>query len=276
MKRNSIVILFLMMILQLPAGKLSAGEFDYVQPFKLDPINETIQITAGVGLTGSAIVFDKCFKIKANQYYPEAWPKSDIPNMDQFFMRPYSKPLHITGTATMALAVASPLFFVAMPPKEWPTIGTMYGETMLLANGIKEWLKLIVYRARPYMYFDNYPLDKVEKGDWSCSFPSGHTTLAFASAAFTTMVYCQCYPESVMQYVVAGVSFGLATITGALRVASGNHFLSDVLIGAIIGTACGFLVPFLHSQSFYNSFQKPSDKTSADISPAGLTFTFAL
>ena len=34
------------------------------------------------------------------------------------------------------------------------------------------------------MYFDGYPMDKVADGDWDSSFPSGHTTLAFAGAAF--------------------------------------------------------------------------------------------
>lgn len=270
MKKNSIIILFLLMLAKLPAAGL-----DYIQPFKLDPVNETIQLSTGVLLSGSALVCDKILHIKKNVYNPEEWPKSEIPSMDQFFMRPYSKPLHIVGTGTMALTMASPLVFAMMPAKEWPAIGVMYAETMLFANGIKEWLKLLVYRARPYMYFDGYPMDKVADGSWNCSFPSGHTTFAFAGAAFTTMVFCQCYPDSSLQYVVAGVSFGLAALTGALRMASGNHFFSDVLVGAVIGTACGFLVPFLHSQNFYKSFERQPGSSSASLSPAGISFSYS-
>lgn len=271
MKKNSIVLLILLLCAKLPAANL-----DYVQPFKLNPVNDGIQLGVGAALSGSALLCDKVFHIKSNDFNPASLQKADVPVFDQIFMRPYSKPLHIVGTGTMGLAIASPLIFAMMPAKEWPTIGTMYVETMLLANGIKEWLKLLVYRARPYMYFDGYPMDKVSDGDWNCSFPSGHTTLAFASAAFTTMVFCQCYPDSNLQYVVAGVSFGLAALTGALRMASGNHFFSDVLVGAVIGSVCGFLVPFLHTQSFYSRFERKPGTPTASFSPSGVCFTFAL
>ena len=124
------------------------------------------------------------------------------------------------------------------------------------------------------MYFDGYPQDKLEDGDWNCSFPSGHTTMAFAGAAFTTMVYCQCYPDSKWTYAVAGVSFGLAALTGALRMASGNHFFTDVLAGAVLGTACGFAVPYMHTKLFYSNFEKKSGGARAAVSPAGFTLSF--
>ncbi len=253
---------------------LFAATFDYIQPFSLNPLNEGIQLGLGGTLSGSALVCDKFVHIKKNDYNAEDWKKSDISTLEQIFMRPYSKPLHIVGTGTMALSLAAPAIFAIMPSNEWLTIGTMYLETMLLANGVKEWTKLLVYRARPYMYFDGYPQDKLEDGDWNCSFPSGHTTLAFAGAAFTTMVFCQCFPDSKWNYAVAGLSFGLAAITGGLRMASGNHFLSDVLVGAVIGTACGFAVPYMHTKSFYANFEKKSGSARASVTPAGLAISF--
>lgn len=255
-------------------ARLSAQPFEYVQPFSLKPLNEGIQLGFGGALSGSAIVCDKFLHIKNNEYNPDDWGKSDIPTLEQIFMRPYSKPLHIVGTGTAGLAIATPLVFAIMPSSEWLTIGTMYTETMLLAYGIKSWLKLFVYRARPYMYFDGYPQSKVDDGDWNCSFPSGHTTLSFAGAAFTTMVFCQCYPDSNWKYAVAGGAFGLAAITGVLRMASGNHFLTDVIAGALIGTTCGFLIPFLHTNTFYGKFEKKSNGARTAVSPAGLSFTY--
>ena len=221
----------------------------------------------------SALVCDKFVHLKKNEYNPEDWDKDDISTLEQLFMNPYSKPLHIVGTGTMLLAMATPAVFAVMPSNEWLTIGTMYLETMLISNGIKEWIKLLVYRARPYMYFDGYPQDKLEDGDWNCSFPSGHTTMSFAGAAFTTMVFCQCFPDSNWKYAVAGISFGIAAITGGLRMASGNHFLTDVLVGAILGTACGFAVPYMHTQNFYGKFEKKSGKGSAAVTPAGLVLS---
>ncbi len=264
----------LLLCLLCSLSSLWAANLDYVQPFSLNPVNEGIELGIGGLLSGSALVCDKFIHIKENEYKPEDWKKSDIAPFEQIFMRPYSKPLHIVGTGTMALAMATPALFAVMPSSEWLTIGTMYVETLLLANGIKEWTKLLVYRARPYMYFDDYPQDKVDDGDWNCSFPSGHTTMAFAGAAFTTMVFCQCFPNSKWKYAVAGGAFGIAALTGALRMASGNHFLSDVLVGATIGTICGFAVPYMHTQSFYSKFERKRGSANAAVSPAGFTFAY--
>lgn len=259
---------------------LSASTYNYVQPFSLSPVNEGIQLGIGLGLSGSALACDKVFHIKENNYdasnlaNPAGVNKADVTALEQIFMNPYSKPLHIVGTGTMFAAMATPALFAIMPSNEWLTIGTMYAETILLAHGIKEWSKLLVYRARPYMYFENYPQDKLEDGDWNCSFPSGHTTLSFAGAAFTTMVFCQCFPESKWKYAVAGGAFGLAAITGALRMASGNHFFTDVLVGALLGSICGFAVPYMHTRLFYDKFQKKNSNFQADITPLGFVFTY--
>lgn len=264
----------LLLCLLCSLSSLWAANFDHLHPFSLNPVNESIELGIGGLLAGSAFVCDKFVPIKDKTYNPDDWKKSDISTMEQLFMRPYSKPLHIVGTGTVALALATPLMFAALPSNEWLTLGTMYTETLLFAYGIKEWTKLLVYRARPYMYFDGYPQDKVDDGDWNCSFPSGHTTFAFAGAAFTTMVFCQCFPESKWRYAVAGGAFGLAAATGALRMASGNHFLTDVLVGAVIGTACGFAVPYMHTKSFYGNFEKKKGSANASVSPAGLAFSF--
>lgn len=274
LKKIHIRLAAIILLFSAGGAGLYATNYDYVQAFSLNPVNDGIQLGLGAALSGSALLCDKVFDIKENNYNPAEWDKSDISDLEQLLMMPYSKPLHIVGTGTMALAMASPAVFAIMPGSEWLTVGTMYAETMLLANGIKEWTKLLVYRARPYMYFDGYPQDKLEDGDWNCSFPSGHTTLAFAGAAFTTMVYCQCYPDSNWSYVVAGVSFGLAAITGGLRMASGNHFFTDVLAGAILGTACGFAVPYMHTKLFYSKFEKKSGGARAAMSPAGFTLSF--
>lgn len=258
----------------LSASGFSASAMDFIQSFALNPVNDSIQLGVGAALSGSALICDKFVHIKKNEFNPADWKKEDIPELEQIFMRPYSKPLHIVGTGTMGLALAAPAILALAPSNQWLTFGTMYLETLLIANGIKEWTKLLVYRARPYMYFDDFPQEKVEDGDWSCSFPSGHTTFAFAGAAFTTMVFCQCFPNSDWKYVVAGASFGLAALTGAMRMASGNHFLTDVLVGAVIGTAVGFTVPYLHTKSFYGKFEKKSGAASAGLNPAGFTFTY--
>lgn len=242
----------------------------YDQAFTLTPLNEGLELGFGTLLSGSALVCDKFVHLKKNNYNADDWLFSDIPDIDAFFARPYSKPLHIIGTGTMGLALLTPALFAVLPQGEWLTVGTMYAETLLFANGIKEWIKLLVYRARPYMYFDNYPQKKLTEGDWNCSLPSGHTTLAFAGAAFTTMLFCQYFPDSKYKYAVAGTSFGIAALTGALRMASGNHFFTDVLAGAFIGTVCGIAVPYMHTKTFYDNHSKSSSSVKASVMPYGI------
>jgi membrane-associated phospholipid phosphatase len=61
------------------------------------------------------------------------------------------------------------------------------------------------------------------------SFPSGHTTTAFIGAEFMNQEYgCRSPWYSL-------VGYGLASITGGLRVMNNRHWLSDVLAGAGLG-----------------------------------------
>ncbi|WP_366186431.1 phosphatase PAP2 family protein [Flavobacterium ovatum] len=75
------------------------------------------------------------------------------------------------------------------------------------------------------------------------SFPSGHSAIAFTNAA----LLFQEYKDSSIWYASSGFLF--ATATGMLRIANNKHYASDVLAGAGIGLATGFLV------SYYNPLQ---------------------
>jgi len=61
------------------------------------------------------------------------------------------------------------------------------------------------------------------------SFPSGHTTQAFAAATFLSEEYKGTYKW--MPYA----SYTLASSVGILRVANNRHYISDVLVGAGLG-----------------------------------------
>ena len=65
------------------------------------------------------------------------------------------------------------------------------------------------------------------------SFPSGHTSAAFQGAAFIHARYGSTY--AIPAYVAA-------TFVGYSRVESKNHYTTDVIAGAALGTACSFYV----------------------------------
>ena len=272
MKLNSKTFILTVLLLVFTT-KAAASDVEYIHPFKLNPLNDSLQLSSGALLAGSVFFCDKFGSFKDETFDPSELKQSRISLMDQFFMRPYSKPLDYIGTGVEFSVLLSPLVLVQVPKNEWVILGTMYVETMLFTFGITEWTKLLVDRARPYMYFDEYPEKKVDNGDWNCSFPSGHTARSFAAAAFTSYAFCQYYPDSKWRYAVIGISFGAATTTAMLRMASGNHFFTDVLVGAMIGTTCGFLVPYMHTTDFYKKFERKGKQIDVNLSPVSFNVT---
>lgn len=64
------------------------------------------------------------------------------------------------------------------------------------------------------------------------SFPSGHTTLAFAAATVYAMEYSD-------RPLVPIFSYGAASLIGLSRITENKHWASDVLIGGILGHLIG-------------------------------------
>ena len=234
-----------------------AGNGEY---FKLDPLTDSIIAGTGVTLLGTELALSKLTNIKNNVWDGSTFDKNGIPAFDRFFMQPFSKGLNITGDIFQYVGLLMPAVLVVSPMEEWLTVGIMYAESVLVSYGIKELTKSIVSRARPYMYYDNKPIDLIQEGDWNESFPSGHSTLAFMGATFASYVFSKYFSDSPWKYVVTAASYSIATATAVFRVAGGKHFFTDVLTGAVIGTATGFLVPWLHSLR--------AEKNSAGALPA--------
>ncbi len=95
-------------------------------------------------------------------------------------------------------------------------------------------MKLAFKRDRPFV---TYPfLDKqAEAGSYS--FPSGHTSSAFALATSLSLAYPKWY--------VVAPSYVYACAAGYSRMHLGVHYPSDVLAGAIVGAGSAVLSHYL-------------------------------
>jgi undecaprenyl-diphosphatase len=100
-----------------------------------------------------------------------------------------------------------------------------------LASGISTGLKYAVNRTRPFTAYPDVIIQRDHVGPYS--FPSGHTTVAFATATSVSLTYRKWYAV-VPAYLYAGM-------IGYSRMRLGVHYPSDVLGGIIIGTGAGFL-----------------------------------
>jgi membrane-associated phospholipid phosphatase len=126
------------------------------------------------------------------------------------------------------------------------TFSLMYLETILLSTFIPQLCKRSVERYRPYVYNPDAPLSVRIKPDSRRSFFSGHTTTAFAAAVFLSTVYSNTQNTGRWRSFVWTGSLLSASLVSYLRYASGAHFPTDILAGALTGAALGFLVPALH------------------------------
>src|SRR5882724_6643345 len=102
------------------------------------------------------------------------------------------------------------------------------GSAALVGTGLSKSLKKLSGRKRPC---------EIEPHCWATllppdqfSFPSGHTITAFAVA----IALGEYYPTLLPALLVCAVSIA------ASRILLGMHFLSDVLVGALLGTGLAF------------------------------------
>lgn len=108
-------------------------------------------------------------------------------------------------------------------------------------------LKISIQRERP---FDAYP-DKVTKysSGGSYSMPSGHTSTIFAAATSVSLLYPKWY--------IIAPSYLFAASVGYSRMYLGVHYPSDVLIGALIGTASSYGTHLLFKHLKKKYFKDP-------------------
>ncbi len=120
--------------------------------------------------------------------------------------------------------------------KGWKIVGALAVNTV-----IAEGLKYAVNRERPYEKFPLliHPYDASEKGQ---SFPSGHTSEAFAMAASLSI-------ECKRWYVVVP-AYAYATAVGYSRLYLGEHYPTDVLAGAAVGIGSAYLSNWLAKKVF--------------------------
>ncbi len=137
--------------------------------------------------------------------------------------------------------------------KDLADLGWHGTEAIILGSGITSFLKGTLGRARPYVSHDSNTRDfkflrgfgrgnrdsTFGSGDYQ-SFPSGHTTTAFAAASAVTSEARRIWPQSVK--FVAPVMYGGATLVGLSRMYHNNHWASDVALGAAVGTFSGLKV----------------------------------
>jgi membrane-associated phospholipid phosphatase len=129
------------------------------------------------------------------------------------------------------------------------TLGLRSAESLVLALGTTGLIKGFAGRARPYVPTDSgaraFGFGRGFAHEEYRSFPSGHTTAAFALAAALTSQSAEWCDDCV--WYVAPALYGVATLAGLARMYDNKHWASDVIVGAGIGVFSGLKVVRYHA-----------------------------
>lgn len=173
-----------------------------------------------------------------------------VPSFDRWACQNFSRKADKISDIFLGMCAVSPLLMCASPNLDWDqrwTYALMYLETGILTYSITEITKCLIGRIRPYAYNPEATLQETSRSpNTRKSFFSGHTSISFASVVLLAQTYSTFYPESRWKPVVWGAGLSAATLVGILRILSGKHFPSDVLVGALVGSVIGFVIPKLH------------------------------
>jgi membrane-associated phospholipid phosphatase len=140
-------------------------------------------------------------------------------------------------------------------------------QAYITGAAIESVLKFVSGRQRPYVtdstkvqaepryYGPFYKTPNDPNGNrTNSSFPSGHTTVAFAAATVFAMEYRN-------RPLIPIVAYSAATLIGLSRIAENKHWATDVLAGSAIGYLTGKLV--VNNYHRYAKLKAPQQKKNS-------------
>lgn len=175
------------------------------------------------------------------------------------------------GVGFMVLA-PSLLFFDKDIRRSWLDVCLLYFETQAINSNLYTWLgPAINSRTRPFVYYEDIPMnDKLASGTTDAFF-SGHTSWTAGASFFMAKVYSDFHPElGRKKWWLFAAALIPPAFVGYNRYRGLKHFPTDIMMGIAIGAAAGILTPHLHKV-------KKNKRTTMSIAPfsgeySGLAF----
>jgi membrane-associated phospholipid phosphatase len=235
MRHSRFVLLAALTISAIDAGSLSAQTTSALDNKSLFTRNDAILAAAFAGLTVAMFPLDKELAGILN---------NRISKTNKFLNRAATGVELITDPGSLVIGAALYTYGRVAHKSDMEALGWHGTESVILAGTTTWVLKALAGRARPYVSKDTSPADFQLFGGFKTgdrqSFPSGHTTTAFAAASAVTSQVRIIWPGHT--WFVAPAMYGGATLVGLSRMYHDKHWASDVVLGAAIGTFTGIKV----------------------------------
>jgi len=222
----------------------SAQDFAFIGKNTIDLSSEDLIITAGViGTTVFTMAFDKSIR---NSF---ANVDCKIPNHIFNFTNHF-------GSLTSATVFSSGTYLAGLflENNDIRITGRLIIESLVVSGLITQVLKISIGRSRPYLNEGNTQFNLFETEDKYFSLPSGHSTISFAIATV--------YSQQIDTWWAYAATYSFASVTSFARIYKDKHWVSDIVLGAIIGTLGGTLAV----ESEKNREQKSQDITKGKFS----------
>ena len=147
-----------------------------------------------------------------------------------------------------------PIAYIALDiidvgPRHWKTYLTdlwVVAEALAWNGAFQDIVRRAVRRPRPFLYTPGQYASERDSADSGFSFFSGHTSFAFALAVSCSYTFTLRHPHSKWRWLVWPALMAIASVEPVLRVYSGDHFPTDVIVGAVAGSAIGLCFPAVH------------------------------
>ncbi len=124
--------------------------------------------------------------------------------------------------------------------------GRLLCESLLISGGGIMLVRFLTGRIRPYYKKGEWAFTGFQSSNEYQSFPSGHTSVAFALSTVLA--------ERIDSFWAKLGFYGMAILTATARVINNQHFLSDVIWGALLGFGAGMYVVSKEDESQKNKF----------------------
>jgi membrane-associated phospholipid phosphatase len=224
-------------------------------PEKIYKLNYKTEIPLTCGMFGLNILgFSQLSKKSTlNTFQINSLNKNDVWAFDRrVFSQSYPAPSQIYNISDWGLwtSYLSPalLFLDKEIRKSWGDIALLYFETQAINLNIYLWGgPVFTKRIRPIVYFEGTSMEYKLGQETTDSFYSGHTAMVAGASFFIAKVINDYHPElNARKWLLYGAALIPPVIVGYWRYRGFMHFPSDILLGTIVGSATGILVPHLH------------------------------
>jgi membrane-associated phospholipid phosphatase len=179
--------------------------------------------------------------------------RAAVPAIDRSFIQanPDFRPISET-LFSWAIPVIAVGLFLDYGPYRWDSYLTDLNimiESLAVTAAITHLVRTTTRRPRPYLYVEGpYPSAAQRAApDATLGFWSGHVSYLFGFGVSAAYLFTLRHGwRSPWTYVMWTVVIGAGVVEGVARVGAGDHFVTDVVVGAAVGAGVGLLVPLVH------------------------------